>query len=296
MIGAGTAGLTAAIYARRASKSVLVLEARGFGGQILNTPAIWNYPAEPGISGFDFAMKLYSQAETLGAEFAFGTASGFRAEDGGFTVPTADAEYRGRSLIIATGTSHRGLGLPGEEALTGRGVSFCATCDGALYKGRDVAVVGGGNTAVSDALYLSDLAATVWLIHRRDSFRADPADVALLGRKENIRLLLGTRVTGLVAEDKLSAVVLTGPEGRTSELPVAGLFIAVGMVPATGAFEGLLELDPSGYIVAGEDCRTSVPGVFAAGDGRTKDVRQLVTAAADGAVAATAAVRYVNSL
>lgn len=296
IIGAGPAGLTAAIYARRASKSVLVLEALSYGGQIINTPDIENYPAVPHVSGFDFATKVYQQAEALGAEFVFEKAVGIK--DGGSTktVVTTENEYECKAVIIATGSENRKLGLDDEEKLVGRGVSYCATCDGAFYRGKKVAVVGGGNTALEDALYLADIAETVYLIHRRDAFRGDEATVASLKQRDNVKFVFNSTVTKLIADKRLSSIEVTDKSGAVSTIEVNGLFVAVGRIPENQNFAELIKLDEAGYVTAGEDCETNVSGIFAAGDNRTKSVRQLVTAAADGAVAATAAVKFADSL
>lgn len=292
IVGAGPAGMTAAIYGRRAGKSVLVLEAASYGGQIINTPDVENYPSAAHISGFDLATQIYEQAKALGAEFAFEKVTGI--EDGDVkTVVTAKNRYEGRAVIIATGSENRKLGVSGEDELVGRGVSYCATCDGAFYRKKTVAVVGGGNTALEDALYLADLAEKVYLIHRRDQFRGDETTVARLRERENVELVLNSRVTGLIAEKKLKAVEVTDKDGNTSQLEVNGLFVAVGRVPENQNFASVIELDGAGYAVAGENCRTRSAGIFVAGDNRVKDVRQLVTATADGAVAATEAIKYL---
>lgn len=292
IVGAGPAGMTAAIYGRRAGKSVLVLEAASYGGQIINTPDVENYPSAAHISGFDLATQIYEQAKALGAEFAFEKVTGI--EDGDVkTVVTAKNRYEGRAVIIATGSENRKLGVAGEDELVGRGVSYCATCDGAFYRKKTVAVVGGGNTALEDALYLADLAEKVYLIHRRDQFRGDETTVARLRERENVELVLNSRVTGLIAEKKLTAVEVTDKDGNTSQLEVNGLFVAVGRVPENQNFASVIELDGAGYAVAGENCRTRSAGIFVAGDNRVKDVRQLVTATADGAVAATEAIKYL---
>ena len=295
VIGAGPAGLTAAIYARRASKTVLVLEALSYGGQIINTPDIENYPAAMHISGFDFATKVYEQAQELGAEFVFEKAVGIRDNGGTKEVVTEDNTYTCKALIIATGSENRKLGIENEEALVGRGVSYCATCDGAFYRGKTVAVAGGGNTALEDALYLSDLAEIVYLIHRRDAFRGDEATVNALKERKNVKFIYNSNVTKLIADKRLTAVEITDKNtGAVTTLEINGLFVAIGRIPENQNFAQLIKLDGSGYVEAGEDCLTNVPGIFAAGDNRTKSVRQLVTAAADGAVAATAAVKYVQ--
>lgn len=294
IIGAGTAGLTAAIYACRAEKRTLVLEAKTYGGQIINTPDIANYPVAPGISGFDFATTLYNQAKNLGAEVKFEKVTEVR--DGNVkTVVTPKNTYEAKTVIVATGAENRKLGVEGEDKLIGRGVSYCATCDGNFFRKKLVAVAGGGNTAVEDALYLADLAEKVYLIHRRDAFRADAALVSKLKERDNVELVLNANVTKLVYDQRLQGVEVTDKfTGETKVLDVAGLFVAVGQVPENQNFAQLIDLDKSGYAIAGEDCLTKVPGIFVAGDNRVKDVRQLITAASDGAVAATAAIKYLN--
>ena len=295
IVGAGPAGLTAAIYGRRASKSVLVLEAKAWGGQIINTPDIENYPVVAHISGFDFANQLYEQAKALGAEIVLDKAVELRDLGDRKEVVTPRQTYEARTVILATGSENRKLGVEGEDRLVGRGVSYCATCDGNFFRKKVVAVAGGGNTAVEDALYLADLAEKVYLIHRRDSFRADAALVSKLKERENVELVLNSNVTKLLSDGRLCGVEVTDKlTGETRTLDVAGLFVAVGQVPENQNFAGLIDLDAGGYAVAGEDCLTKAPGVFVAGDNRTKEVRQLITAAADGAVAATAAIKYLN--
>ena len=293
IVGAGPAGLTAAIYARRAAKSVLVLEAKSYGGQIINTPDIENYPVAMHISGFDFATKIYQQAKELGAEVKFEKV--LSISDGEEkTVVTRKNEYKCKALILATGSENRKLGIEKEDELIGRGISYCATCDGNFFRGKTVAVVGGGNTALEDALYLADIAEKVYLIHRRDEFRGEEATVAKLKEKQNIQFILNSNVTKLISAEKLTAVEATDKQGVVTEIALDGLFVAVGRIPENQNFASIVTLDNAGYIVAGEDCRTNVPGIFVAGDNRVKTVRQLVTATSDGAVAATAAVAYCN--
>ena len=296
VVGGGPAGLTAAVYARRASKTVLVLEAKAWGGQIINTPDIENYPVEAHISGFDFAARLYEQAKALGAELVQEKVVEIRDADETKQVVTASGVREARALILATGSENRRLGVDGEEALIGRGVSYCATCDGNFFRRKDVAVVGGGNTALEDALYLADLANKVYLIHRRDRFRGEESTAERLKQKPNVEFVWNSNVTRLIAEKRLSAIEVTNKlDGSVRTIEVKGLFVAVGRVPENENFRGLIDLDEAGYAIAGENCRTRTPGVFVAGDNRTKEVRQLVTAAADGAVAATEAVKYLNA-
>ena len=296
IVGAGPAGLTAAIYARRASKTVLVLEAKAWGGQIINTPDIENYPVVAHISGADFANDLYQQATALGAEVRLEKVVGVEDLGAVRSVRSTREEYEAGAVILATGSENRRLGVDREQELIGKGVSYCATCDGNFFRRRDVAVVGGGNTALEDALYLADLANKVYLIHRRDSFRGEEATVARLREKQNVEFVFNATVTALLGDKRLSGVELTDKfSGEKRELEVKGLFVAVGRIPEKESFRTLIDVDEAGYAVADESCRTKVPGVFVAGDNRTKEVRQLVTAAADGAVAATEAVRYLNA-
>ncbi len=296
IIGAGIAGMTSAIYARRASKSVLVLEAKSYGGQIINTPDVENYPAAPHISGFDLATNVYGQAKALGAEFKFEKAVNIEDHGGYKTVATTKNSYDAKAVIIATGSENRKLGLENEDRLVGRGVSYCATCDGAFFRGKTVAVAGGGNTALEDALYLSDVAGKVYLIHRRDAFRGDDGTVERLKKKENVVFVLNSNVTKLIADKKLTSIEVTDKEGVVTPIEVDGLFVAVGRIPENQNFTSVIDLDAAGYALSGEDCRTRTKGVFVAGDTRQKDVRQLVTAASDGAVAATEAIKYINGL
>ena len=295
IVGAGPAGLTAAIYARRASKTVLVLEAKAWGGQIINTPDIENYPVAAHISGFDFADKLYNQAVGLGAEVRLEKVTGVADLGEKKQITTTRNTYECGAVILATGSENRKLGVEGEDKLVGRGVSYCATCDGNFFRKKDVAVVGGGNTALEDALYLADLANKVYLIHRRDSFRGEDSTVQRLSARENVEFVYNSTVNRLIADKRLTAVEVRNKlDGSLREIPVSGLFVAVGRVPENESFRTLVQVDEAGYVVAGEDCHTAVPGIFTAGDNRTKMVRQLVTAAADGAVAATEAVKYLN--
>ena len=294
IIGAGTAGLSAAIYALRAGKSVLLMEQLTYGGQIINTPEVENYPGIKSISGFDFAQGLYEQAEALGAELKYEQVTGI--ENGEVKkVKTSGGEYECKAIILATGAKNRPLGLDKETEFIGSGISYCATCDGAFFKGRVVAVNGGGNTALEDALFLSNYCKKVYLIHRRDEFRGEAKQVDKLKERENIEFVLNSTITELLGEDELKGVrVHDKVSGEDKDIELDGLFIAIGQMPENAAFAPLIELDKGGYIVAGEDCRTNVDGIYAAGDCRTKTVRQLTTAAADGAVAALAACAYID--
>ena len=295
LVGGGPAGLTAAIYAARAGKTVAVLERETPGGQIVSAPLVENYPGILSISGAELAQKMTEQAKLLGAEFLFTEATGLSKTQDGFLVSCADDALEAKTVILATGASHRKLGLSQEDALTGCGISYCAVCDGAFYDGADVAVVGGGDTALQDALFLANTCRSVTLIHRREAFRASAMLVSRAEKQENIRLLRSRTVQRLIrSEDALQGVELLHTEtGQTERLNVDGLFIAVGQAPQSAPFLDAIAAE-DGYYLAGEDTKTSLPGVFAAGDGRKKQVRQLTTAVSDGAAAALAACRYLE--
>ena len=290
IIGGGPAGLTAAVYARRAGKTVLLLEKEGFGGQIASSPKVENFPGFAAISGAELADRLYSQADELGARLELEEVLEIR--DGAVkTVVTDYGSYDCKALILATGMKHRTLGLPGEDAMGG--ISFCAVCDGSFYKGRDTAVCGGGNTALQDALFLSDICRKVTVIHRRDEFRGDPILVEQLKKRANVAFAMNTVVTGLLGNGALSGLALKNTvTGEESQLAVDGLFEAVGQLPEKKLASSVAEVDEAGFVPAGEDCLTSAAGIFVAGDCRSKEVRQLTTACADGAVAALAACRF----
>lgn len=305
IVGAGTAGLTAAIYAVRAGKRVLLIESRMYGGQIVNTPQIENYPGILQVSGAVFAQNLYEQAVSLGAAYQEGLVISIQDGVHGIKdvlVQTAGKHgttkaYPAKSVIIATGTVKRKLGVASEAEFAGKGVSYCATCDGAFFKEKSVVVAGGGNTALTDALFLAQYCSHVYLVHRRESFRGEQSILKLLKDKKNVQFILNSRIVKLLGKEAIQAVLIHDDVAQKEfTIPVSGVFVAVGHVAANGTFQDIVDLDKSGYIAAGEDCHTSTPGIFAAGDCRTKKVRQLTTAAADGAVAALEAVLYVNHL
>ena len=296
IIGAGPAGMTASIYARRALKKVLVLEAVSYGGQIINTLDIENYPVESHISGFDFSTKLYNQAVELGAEFIFEKCIKVDKNDSSFEVFTTSSKYQCKSLIIATGADNRKLGLDKEVEFIGKGLSYCATCDGTFYKKRDVAVVGGGNTALEDALYLSNICNKVYLIHRRAEFRGDISVVEKIKSKNNIEIIYNSNVSKLIGDERLNAIEISNLDGSKKEISVSGLFVAIGKIPENENFKDIIKVDDNGYIIAGEDCHTNIDGIFVAGDNRTKMLRQLVTATSDGAIAATEAIHYLENM
>ena len=295
IIGGGPAGLTAAIYAARAGKHVAVLERGSTGGQIISAPLVENYPGIPSVSGTELARQMTEQACTFGAEIVYTEAVGLEKTPAGFRVLCTDGVREAKTVILATGAAHRSLGLAAEDALTGCGVSYCAVCDGAFYEGLDVAVVGGGDTALQDTLFLANICRSVTLIHRREAFRASAMLVSRAEKQENIRLLRSRTVQRLIrSEDALQGVELLHTEtDQTERLNVDGLFIAVGQAPQSAPFLDAIAAE-DGYYLAGEDTKTSLPGVFAAGDGRKKQVRQLTTAVSDGAAAALAACRYLE--
>jgi thioredoxin reductase (NADPH) len=348
IIGAGTAGMTAAIYLRRAGKKVLIFERENTGGQIVYTPKIENYPAIASIGGAEYADRLFEQTQSQGAEFIFDEVLSIKKEETPekptFFVNSTSKSYAAKSIIIASGVKHRQLGLENENEFLGEGLSYCAVCDGAFFKGMDVAVVGGGSTALTDALFLSNTSKKVYLIHRRGEFRGEQQLVESLREKENVEFILDSEIKELIGTntmnnglintntlnsnisadilsavktsdndanseikepvganilpaiktDTLSAVrVFNKKTAKESVLEIKGLFVAVGFIPSNAIFKNLVALDAEGYIVAGEDCKTSEAGIFTAGDCRTKEVRQLATAAADGAVAALAACKYL---
>lgn len=296
IIGGGPAGYTAALYGARAGLTVGLIEKLAPGGQMGTTDMVDNYPGFPdGINGFELAMNMKAGAERFGARTISAQVTGLELSGDVKTLRTPKEDYKARTVILATGAQPRELGPPNERELRGRGVSYCATCDGMFYRGKTVAVVGGGNTAVADALYLSRICEKVYLIHRRDKLRAPQVQQQNLEKAGNVEFIWNSVVKELRFEQRLTGLTVGHMEtGGLRELECAGVFIAVGQVPETELFKDQVELDSSGYVVAGEDCRTSIPGVFAAGDLRAKPLRQIVTAASDGAVAATAAQEFLD--
>lgn len=294
VVGGGPGGYTAALYAARSGLSVAVLEKLSAGGQMATTSMIDNYPGFPdGVDGFDLGQQMEKQAQKYGAETIYGEVTEVDLHAEPKIVRSSEGDFSGRTVILATGAYPRELGLPEEQELRGRGVAYCATCDGMMFRGKTVVVNGGGNTAVEDALYLSKLCAKVYLVHRRDQLRASAVYRKALD-EQGVEILWNSRVTGLRKEKHLTGVELEDVKtGEKRELACDGIFVAIGRVPDTALFAGQVELDPTGYIVADETCRTNVSGVFAVGDVRTKAVRQVVTAAADGANAAHFAEEYL---
>lgn len=297
VIGSGPAGLSAAVYGIRAGLDLLVLEGKPMsGGQVLNTYEVDNYLGMPGMNGFDMGMKFKEHADVMGVPCKTAEVTAVIDHGQSKTVETADgAAYEAKTLILATGAEHAMLNVPGEEEHRGKGVSYCATCDGAFFRGRDVAVVGGGDVAVEDAIYLARLCRKVYLIHRRDSLRAAKSLQNKLADCDNVEILWSRTLSAVSGSGLVDKITLRQVEdGTEEELPVEGVFIAVGMQPNTQAFRDNVPCDEQGYVLAGEDCVTKVPGIFAAGDLRTKQVRQIITAVADGACAVASVERYLN--
>ncbi|SEK87462.1 thioredoxin reductase (NADPH) [Pseudobutyrivibrio ruminis] len=296
VIGAGPAGLAAGIYGKRAGYNILVLDTSSIsGGQILNTYEVDNYPGIPGVSGTELAEAMKKHCEKLGVEFARGRVTSI--VDNGQTkeLVTKKETFQTKTVIIATGATNRKLGCPGEDEFSGMGVSYCATCDGAFFKDKVVAVVGGGDVALEDAAYLARTCKKVYLIHRRDEFRGAVVLQNQIKSLDNVELVLDSTVKSIIGNDSVEKLLIKNKKNNEErELEVDGVFIAVGTVPNTKTISGLPSLDERGYIVADETCKTNIPGVFAAGDVRTKQLRQVITATADGANAITSITNYLN--
>lgn len=294
IVGGGPAGMTAAIYGLRAGKHVLLIEGNTFGGQITLSPSVVNYPGIVSMSGNEFASVLTEQIEELGVELEYSQVTGITAVGDIKTVVTEDGEHRCKAVILATGMSHRHLGIAKEKEWIGKGVSYCAVCDGAFFKNQDVAVVGGGSAALQEALFLSKTSNKVYLIHRREEFRGELKLVERVKQAENIHLVLDSIVSAFLGETKLEGLEVRNKKTlEKSELSISGVFIAIGQTPNNEVFSEMVRLNEFGYILSAEDCMTSAKGIFAAGDCRTKEVRQLTTATADGAVAALEACKYI---
>lgn len=295
VVGGGPAGLTAALYARRANKSVLIIEKGSFGGQITFSPKVENIPGFQEVTGNEFAEKLVEQVLSQEAEVE--CAEVLEIKDGQYkTVVTDSGEFTGKAVIIATGAKHRMLGLAGEEDLVGEGISFCAVCDGAFYAGKAVAVIGGGNSALQEAILLSDLAKKVFVVQNLDFFTGEQKLVEKLEAKDNVEIILGNTVEELLGETELKGIIIKNSDGDTKTLDLDGMFVAIGLVPQNEIFKEIINLDERGYVASDENCRTNADGIFVAGDCRTKNIRQVITAAGDGAVAALAACDYADSL
>lgn len=297
IIGGGPAGYTAALYAARAGLDTLVIERIAPGGQMGLTDIIENYPGfDEGIDGFTLGMKMQSGAERFGAKTVFANVTGVSLADKIKVISTDSGEFSAKTVVIATGADPRELGIEGEAKLIGRGLHYCAHCDGRFYKGKNVLVVGGGNSAVSDALYLSNLCAKVTVVHRRDTLRATKIYHEPLMKAENVEFIWNSAVVDYKVDGKINGAKIKNLlSGEITEKDFDGIFVSIGRKPATEVFEGQLELDKNGYIVAGETTETNIPGVYAIGDVRTKILRQVITAASDGAVAAHFAEEYILS-
>jgi thioredoxin reductase (NADPH) len=288
IVGAGPSGLTAALYALRANKKVLVLEAKTYGGQIINANLIENYPGILSITGYDYATNLYNQVKNLNGEIKFETV--IRIEEDK-TVITNNNKYTAKSIILATGAKNRKLNIERETEFIGKGISYCATCDGNFYKDKVVAVVGGGNTALEDAIYLTDIASKVYLIHRRDEFKGESKYLEQLKNKDNIEFILNSNVVKLNGNANLESIDIKNNEGQLKTIDVSGLFIAVGQEPNNQVFANIIDLDKYGYIISKDGVHTNIDKIYVAGDARVKDLRQLTTAVSDGALAATTAIK-----
>ena len=295
IIGSGPAGMTAAVYAQRAGKSTLVLEKTAFGGQITHSPKVENYPGFLEMSGNEFAEKLMDQALNQGAEIELAEAQRIVSTDGGFTVVTDAGDFFGKAVILATGSKHRTLGLDREEELVGNGVSYCAVCDGAFYAGRDIAVIGGGNSALQEIILLADRCAHITVVQNLAFLTGEQKLMEKVQQLPNVDIIYNTVVVGLLGDDELTGIQLKNEQtGEESVLNCDGIFVAIGQVPENEPFQDVVALNEYGYIFSGEDCLTTTEGIFVAGDCRTKAVRQITTATGDGAVAAVAACRYLD--
>ena len=292
IIGAGPSGMSAALYALRANKKVLLLEKECFGGQIINASSIENYPALSNVSGYDFATNLYNQIKSLGVILKYEEVLEVTDKK---EVITRKGTYKGKNIIIATGLKKRKLNLENEDKLLGSGISYCATCDGNFYKNKNVAVVGGGNTALEDALYLSNIASKVYLIHRRDNFRGEKKLISEVKEKNNIELILNSNITKIIGKDNLNSIEITDNRNNISKLEIDGLFIAIGNIPDNNRFKNIIDLDENGYIIANANLKTKTDNIYVVGDTRVKTLRQLVTATSDGAIAATEIIKEMEN-
>ncbi len=292
IVGGGPAGLTAAVYAGRANKKTLVLEKGTFGGQITSSPKVENIPGFLSVTGNEFADQLMNQAMELDAEIECCEVEQVVPGDP-HKVITDEGEFFGKTVIIATGTKHRMLGLDREEDFVGEGISFCAVCDGAFYDGKIVAVIGGGNSALQEALLLSETSKKVYVVQNLDFLTGEEKLQKALSQKENVEVILGTVVDGFLGDTELSGITVKDTE-KSYDIPVDGIFVAIGLLPQNDIFSDVITLDERGYVVSGEECTTNVPGIYVAGDCRTKRIRQVATAAADGAIAALSAIDYLN--
>ena len=298
IIGSGPAGMSAAVYAARAGMSALIIEETGIsGGQVLNTYEVDNYPGLPGISGFDLSVKMKEHVEKLGVKMQSDVVEKIINQDELKLVVTNQANYLAKTVVIASGAQHAKLNIPGEEQLSGMGVSYCATCDGAFFRGKEVAVVGGGDVAVEDAIFLARFCEKVYLIHRRDKLRAAKSLQETLMKLPNVEIVWNSVVDEIVGEDQVDGIRVSDTQTKKQTmLFIQGVFVAVGIVPNSNYLKGVVALNEDGYVIADESCETNIPGIYAAGDIRSKQLRQIITAAADGANAVTSAERYLMTL
>ena len=295
IVGAGPAGMTATIYACQARKKVLLLEKSVYGGQIVSADKVKNYPGFEEISGYEYANKLYNQVKKLNPDVKFEEVLQIKNKDNFKEVVTNKNTYKSKAVIIATGSKNRKLGLNNEEKLIGKGISYCATCDGMFFKDKVVAVYGGGNNAIDDALYLSDIVNKLYIIYRQKDFKIESMNLEKLKNKENVEFILNSNIVDIKGEEKLEYITIENKEtNNKSNLNIDGLFIAIGHVPVSSMCNNLINTDKNGYIIANEDCSTNIEGIFTAGDVRIKTVRQLTTACSDGTVAALNAFKYIN--
>ena len=295
IIGAGPAGMTAAIYGKQARKNVLVLEKEVYGGQILKADKVKNYPGFEEISGFEYSTKLYNQIKSLDVDIKIEEVLQIKDNKEFKEVITNKDTYKAKSIIIATGAESRKLGLNNEDKLIGKGISYCATCDGMFFKNKEVAIYGGGNNAIDDALYLSDIASKVYVIYRRKEFKLDSINLELLKEKNNVEFILNSNIVDINGNEKLESIIIKNNDTQElKDLNINGLFIAIGRIPVSSMCNNLIDLDDKGYIISNETCKTNIDGIFVAGDIRIKEIRQLTTACSDGTVAALNACKYIN--
>ena len=296
IIGSGPAGMTAAIYSSIARKKVLVLEKSVYGGQIITTDKIKNYPGFEEISGYEFATNLYNQMKNFNPDIKFEEVLEIKNSNEFKEVITNKNSYKSKAIIIATGSKNRKLGLPNEEKLIGKGISYCSTCDGIFYKEKNVAIIGGGNSAIDDALYLSDIANKVYVIYRQKDFRIDSINLDKLKKKENVEFILSSNIVNINGEKTLESITIKNNEtGNENILDIDGLFIAIGHIPVSSMCKNLIDTDKNGYIISNENCTTNIEGIFVAGDIKVKTIRQLTTACSDGTIAALNACKYINN-
>ncbi|MBR3404202.1 MAG: FAD-dependent oxidoreductase [Firmicutes bacterium] len=300
VVGGGPAGMTAALYALRNGKNVVVIEKEGFGGQITHSPKVENYPGYTSLSGNELADHMMAQIMEQGADIEIATVCGITPCEGGWSVQTDDGTaFEGKSVIIATGVKHRMLGLPGEDELVGEGISFCAVCDGDFYTGREVIMVGGGNSALQEAILLSDKCAKVTIVQDLPFLTGEKRLQEVLAGRDNVSVIVGQKVEEILTNENGSFKgirIVSKESGESREVLADGMFVAIGLIPENKPFEALADLNAYGYFDSGEDCATKTPGIFVAGDCRSKAIRQVTTACADGAVAALSACRYINMM